>query len=643
MKHLFLSLIVLGFLFAGYSQSRIPADKELTKMSLTRKFDVPADIPPPMLNPIYIAPGKMKDARLLGDETEIIETVFDLQSNSSLANRFLVWEDGTMAATCIRGVENPTNNAFPDRGTGYNYFDGISWGPKPTARIETVRTGWPSIAPLGPNGEIVVAHVSGTAPMIVNYRATKGTGAWTQTEFAPAPAGSTGLLWPRVVTSGPDNNIVHVFVMTAPSGNGGTPYLGQDGALLYYRSSDAGQTWDIQAELIDGLGSDFYTSFSSDNYALASKGDMVVMLHGSAWSDMFILKSMDNGETWEKTIIWEHPYPFFDFNTTLMDDTLYACDNSANMAIDNNGMVHVVWGVGRVARLAAAPPDPGFYSYWPYTDGIGYWNESMGQIPEADNPHHTMMPENLEELGMLIGWTQDVNNSGFIFDFEGTAETPFNVYRSLGISCMPTIAIYDNYIALVYSSVTETFVTADGTMNYKHLWLRQSYDLGQTWGDFLDMNADNIFHLYDECIYPVLADKPDPGGSFNLIYNADNIPGIYAFDGDHDPVINRIIHNRLWWLVGIDSPEQNNSISVAQNYPNPATGITQINVILDKPALVGLEIINATGQKVVDIPAINLQQGSHNLSFDASVLKPGVYFYTVTTGSEKVSKKMVVK
>jgi hypothetical protein len=108
----------------------------------------------------------------------------------------------------------------------------------------------------------------------------------------------------------------------------------------------------------------------------------------------------------------------------------------------------------------------------------------MGQIPEANNPHHTMMPEYLEELGMLAGWTQDVNNSGFIFDYEGTADIPFAVYRSLGISTMPTIALNGSMIAIAYASATETFVTAEGDLNYHHIWTRFSYDFGQTWGDF---------------------------------------------------------------------------------------------------------------------------------------------------------------
>jgi hypothetical protein len=641
MRKLFLLTLTIGLFFMGYSQERAPVVKELSEISAIRYHQAPTDPAPPMLNTTYTTPGVMKGAKLLGDEVEIMETVYDLQTNTLLSNRFWVWEDGTKAAVATRGMQAP---AFNDRGTGYNFYDGSAWGPQPTERIESVRTGWPSIAPLGENGEIVASHMAAASEwyIAISKRETKGVGEWQESSVL-APDGAAGILWPRMTTGGENNNTVHMIALTTPVGNGGTTYQGQDGALLYYRSQDQGETWDIEGLLIEGLGSDYYTNISADDYAIAAKGETVVILVASAWIDLFILKSTDNGENWEKIIIWEHPYPFFDFDNTLMDDTLYSVDNSASLAIDNNNNVHVAWGAGRVARLAAAPPDPGAYSYWPYTDGIGYWNESMGQIPEADNPHHTMMPENLENMGMLIGWTQDVNNSGFIFDFEGTGDTPFAVYRSLGISTMPTIMIHENMIALAYASVTETFVTTDGLYNYHHIWTRFSYDLGETWGDFSDLQADNIFHLYDECIYPVFAPNADADGVPHLIYNADNIPGLHI-DEDHDPVINRIIHNAFTFLVGIDDPSGApvTQLNVSQNYPNPAAGTTQVTLELNNTADVSLELFNMTGQKVLEIPARTMQAGVQHISFDVSRLTSGVYFYTVTAGVEKATRKMIV-
>lgn len=636
MKKIFTLLLVMGFVAGTSAQKRAPGLEQQQKVSLTRHYQAPSDLEPPATNTNLISVGNLKNAGLFGEEVEIMETVYDLQTNSSLSNRFWMWESGSMAAVATRGMTAPN---YTDRGTGYNFghVDGpyINWGPKPTSRIESLRSGWPSIAPWGENGEIIVSHNFPTQ-LVINQRDWKGTGTWVESLY-PGPGGGVAPSWPRMVTSGENFNYLSMVYNT------NAVYQGQPTAMLYSRFSKDTQTWDIQDVQLEGTGSDYYTEIRADDYTMAAKGNVVVILCASPWYDLFMLKSTDNGANFEKTVIWEHPYPFFDFNTTLMPDTLYAVDNSASLAIDDDGMVHVVWGVGRVARLASAPPDPGFYSYWPYTDGIGYWNESMGQIPEADNPHHTMMPEYLESLGMLIGWTQDVNNSGFVFDFEGTAETPFAVYRSLGISTMPTIAINGNHIMIAFASTTETFVTADGILNYKHIWTRSSYDLGQTWGDFLDLQSSNIFHLYDECIYPQFAQNTDNFDAFNLIYNADNLPGL-ALDEDHEAVINRIIHNRMWWLVGIE--DQNSTapiMKVSQNYPNPASGSTLINFELAKASDVQLEIFNATGQQVAAQKFNSMQPGIHAREINISGLTAGVYFYTLTAGNDRITQKMIVK
>ncbi len=638
MRKILLLTLVLSFTAVAFAQQLTPVAKDVKDISVIREYKVPSDPVPPMVNPNYVPSGQLKEAKTVGAETEIIETVYDLQSNSALADRFWVWDDGTMAAVCTRGIDEPSGFTFPDRGTGYNYYDGSSWGPKPSQRIEDARTGWPSLAPWGPNGEIIVAHTA--TDLRFSRRENKGTGPWTTINYAGLGA-PTYPSWPRVVTSGDNHEYVHLFY------NSYDTYMGQTQALVYSRSQDGGDTWDWEDEIIDGLGSDYYLGISADDYICVSKGNTVALIIGSPWFDLAMFKSTDNGETWDKTVIWEHPYPFFDINSTLTSDTLWAVDGSFDAAIDDNGQVHVVFGITRVARLESSPPDPGTYSYWPFTDGIGYWDETMeAPIPEAENPHHTLMDTYLDGMGMLVGWSQDVNGSGVRLDFEGTAETPFAVYRELGISCQPTLAIKGNMMVLGYSSVTETYLTSDGAYNYKHIWVRASYDLGNSWEMFTDLQANEIFHLYDECIYPLLGKNTSMDGVFHLIYQADNLPGLFLDEDEQlEPTTNRIIHNTMDFLTDINEPVAtvNSNVEVSECYPNPAHGTTRLTVELPSAADVSVSFYNMTGQQVMQIPATALQAGSHALSFDASSLTPGVYFYTLTAGTQSVSKKMIVE
>ncbi|PIY30857.1 MAG: hypothetical protein COZ08_10535 [Bacteroidetes bacterium CG_4_10_14_3_um_filter_42_6] len=117
------------------------------------------------------------------------ETWYDLQSNSSMSQRFWVFDDGTMGATWTRGM-NAT--AYADRGTGYNYYDGTSWSPWPTERVEDVRTGWPSYAPYGVNGEIICSHTFTDAGLVFSWRENKGEGDWNYFNFV-GPTGHEGI------------------------------------------------------------------------------------------------------------------------------------------------------------------------------------------------------------------------------------------------------------------------------------------------------------------------------------------------------------------------------------------------------------------------------------------------------------------
>ena len=64
--------------------------------------------------------------------------------------------DGTISAGWTMSAE--FNTTYSDRGTGYNYFDGTSWGAQPAVRLENSRVRWPSIIALGNGSECAITH-----------------------------------------------------------------------------------------------------------------------------------------------------------------------------------------------------------------------------------------------------------------------------------------------------------------------------------------------------------------------------------------------------------------------------------------------------------------------------------------------------
>jgi len=98
-------------------------------------------------------------------------------------------------------------------------------------------------------------------------------------------------------------------------------------------------------------------------------------------------------------------------------------------------------------------------------------------------------------------------------------------------------------------------------------------------------------------------------------------------------------------LTGIqdNEPGLETAMNVSQNFPNPANGKTSVAVTVKNASEVAFEVVNMMGQKVYEVPATNYGAGIHSFTFDTSSLADGVYFYTVTSGEEKITKKMVVK
>jgi hypothetical protein len=59
-------------------------------------------------------------------------TTYDLQSNAAVQNRILRHANGSISAGWT--MSQQYNTTWSDRGTGYNFFDGTTWGAQPTTR-----------------------------------------------------------------------------------------------------------------------------------------------------------------------------------------------------------------------------------------------------------------------------------------------------------------------------------------------------------------------------------------------------------------------------------------------------------------------------------------------------------------------------
>lgn len=85
------------------------------------------------------------------------------------------------------------------------------------------------------------------------------------------------------------------------------------------------------------------------------------------------------------------------------------------------------------------------------------------------------------------------------------------------------------------------------------------------------------------------------------------------------------------------------AFELSQNYPNPFNPTTTIQFILPARSEVRLFLANTLGQIIAEIAGGTYDAGTHRVSFSASEIPSGVYFYRIVTSSGfSQTKKMVV-
>ena len=82
--------------------------------------------------------------------------------------------------------------------------------------------------------------------------------------------------------------------------------------------------------------------------------------------------------------------------------------------------------------------------------------------------------------------------------------------------------------------------------------------------------------------------------------------------------------------------------SIEQNYPNPFNPTTKISFSIPQKSQIKLKVFDILGREVANLADGVYEVGKYEVTFDASRLPSGVYFYNLTTGSNSISKKMLL-
>lgn len=435
-------------------------------------------------------------------------TYYDLQTNGSIGNRFLRNSGGTMSAVWTGSC----GNQAIDRGTSYNYWDGTQWtNPAPTLNcgiIETVRTGYTNIVVTSSGHEMAIAHSSAQTGLNQCYRAATGTGSWT--DLTPMGTGNNDT-WARAIAGGVNGNSVHVICQ----GTGATaiPINGQDGPLYYFRSIDGGVTFPVAHQVLPGLDSANTYGFGGDSYSIDSRGDVIAIAVGGFTTNMYLLKSIDNGNTWTNTVVFQSPIPqpydgttpFPDLNGDGMSDTLELPSGDVHVMIDNNNLCHLWWST------ALCVNDGTGTGYYPnMLDGLYYWNENMGSGPGYIIAH----APDLDGDGKITIPTSGMGGGNGMGNYRGSVTQ----MPSSGIDAAGNL-----YVS--YQTFNETTDTTIYNTGYKQIYIIKSTDGGVTW-----TNPDQAYNILqdqdstiEEGVFACMAKYVD--NDIYILYQRDYAPG----------------------------------------------------------------------------------------------------------------------
>ena len=186
--------------------------------------------------------------------------------------------------------------------------------------------------------------------------------------------------------------------------------------------------------------------------------------------------------------------------------------------------------------------------------------------------------------------------------------------------------------------------------------LFKSHDSGNTWqtvvlpvNDYISVNGiseDIVFVTGDDGI---LLESEDGFDSWNkTVIESDTQINDIVFTENKTGylVTNRSIYKNTQFSITTSSEEETNEkatyFTLKQNYPNPFNPTTNIQFNLSESSNIELSVFNLLGRKVDVVYNGVKSAGSHTLTFDASNLSGGIYFYELKTDSYTERKKMTL-
>jgi photosystem II stability/assembly factor-like uncharacterized protein len=367
-------------------------------------------------------------------------------------------------------------------------------------------------------------------------------------------------------------------------------------SLGVYRSTDGGVSWE-----------DIFTSQVDSGY---SPMDISITDSSHLWlacSDGSILATADGGAHWI---------------VQILDSTFSSFMNYIEF-FDSNSGVAMGDGFNDIATILQT------------TDGGTHWSSVNSQAFGA-------LSGDLWRRIDFIG-----NNNGYFFE-SGISPQTLNKTTNGGLTWTPTtsqppyiqvLKFYNQNIGLAIADEGSIFRTLDGSVSWQeyptshsgwgndiefapsdpaHVWMTDadqvyfSNDTGRTWTSQLNTGGRDI-------VFPAAHRGWLIGDSGKLYYTLND--GITSIENKFSRQVEYFLY---------------------QNYPNPFNPSTKIRFSTPELQFVNLKIFDLLGREITTLINEEKSPGNYEVTFDADNLANGIYFYNLSAGTYRETKKMIL-
>ncbi len=360
-----------------------------------------------------------------------------------------------------------------------------------------------------------------------------------------------------------------------------------------WHTIDGGNTWEIQKDR---------------SFVWVSDIEFVDTLHGwivgKKTSDYsyFLWRTTDGGNSWEETSIPEvYALTFFDSLTGFAGgDSIYHTTDGGESWQSGYIKPDVRFGVTDIYFIDEQ------YG-WAVGGSSNYWDN--GIILKTINGGKTWQVN--KHPTSIIGNAVYFNDSiyGIIVGFNPFSGGLVRITSDGGETWISP-GVFDSWLNdVVFTDDSTGWVVGD----YGFIWFTE--DRGSTWERIeTETQADLNRIVFVE------------DGEVGYIFGDDNT--LLRYDKTTD--------------VKEDGDIVPSKFKLYQNYPNPFNPTTTINYDIPQDGTVTLIIYNALGAEVTTFVNETQSKGRYKVTFDASRLSSGIYFYRIQSGKFFSSKKMIL-